>query len=45
MRYWSEQRHDVELQDETGRQLGRARLAEGLLASHSLHGMTSQLNP
>jgi transposase len=34
---WSEQHHDVELQDESGRRLGRARLAEGVAGIARLH--------
>ena len=30
---WAEEHHDVELQDETGRVLGRAKLPEGSRAS------------
>jgi transposase len=36
---WAEDHHDVELQDETGRRLGRARLEEGVAGITSLHAM------
>jgi transposase len=34
---WAEDHHDVELQDETGRRLGRARLPEGVVGVARLH--------
>ena len=34
---WAEDHHDVELQDETGRRLGRARLPEGVAGVARLH--------
>jgi transposase len=36
---WSEAHHDVEVQDETGRVLARARLAEGVAGIDRLHTM------
>ncbi|MPZ29153.1 MAG: IS110 family transposase [Micromonosporaceae bacterium] len=36
---WAEDHHDVELQDETGRRLGRARLPEGIAGMARLHAM------
>jgi transposase len=38
---WSEARHDVELQDGTGRRLGRARLAEGIAGIARLHELVA----
>ena len=34
---WAEDHHDVEVQDETGRRLGRARLLEGVVGVARLH--------
>ena len=34
---WAEDHHDVEVQDETGRRLGRARLPEGIVGIARLH--------
>ena len=34
---WAEDHHDVEVQDETGRRLGRARLEEGVAGIARLH--------
>lgn len=34
---WAEDHHDVEVQDETGRRLGRARLPEGIAGIAGLH--------
>ena len=39
---WSEQHHDVELQDEAGRRLGRARLPEGILGIARLHELIAE---
>ena len=39
---WAEDHHDVELQDETGRRLGRARLAEGVAGIARLHAMIAE---
>jgi hypothetical protein len=39
---WSEQHHDVELQDETGRRLGRARLSEGIAGITRLHELIAE---
>jgi transposase len=39
---WAEDHHDVELQDETGRRLGRARLPEGIAGIARLHAMIGQ---
>jgi transposase len=36
---WSEENHDVELQDEHGRVLGKARLPEGIAGIDRLHAM------
>ena len=38
---WSQARHDVELQDGTGRRLGRARLAEGIAGIARLHELVA----
>src|ERR1700748_287677 len=35
--YWAEARHDVEVEDEGGRRLGRARLPEGVAGVARLH--------
>ncbi|MBL7523096.1 transposase, partial [Frankia sp. CNm7] len=34
---WAEDHHDVEVQDETGRRLAKARLPEGLTGITRLH--------
>ncbi|MDP9846986.1 transposase [Streptosporangium lutulentum] len=34
---WAEEHHDVELQDETGRRLGKARMEEGVAGIAKLH--------
>jgi hypothetical protein len=34
---WAEDHHDVEIQDETGRRMGKARLPEGLAGVARLH--------
>ena len=34
---WAEDHHDVEVQDATGRRLGRARLPEGVAGIARLH--------
>jgi hypothetical protein len=34
---WSEGHYDVELQDETGRRLGKAKLADGIVGIARLH--------
>ncbi len=39
---WSEEHHDVEIQDEAGRQLGRARLAEGIEGASRLHALIAE---
>jgi transposase len=39
---WSEARHDVEIQDESGRRLGRGRLAEGIAGIARLHELIAQ---
>jgi transposase len=39
---WAEDHHDVELQDGTGRRLGRARLPEGIAGITRLHSMIGQ---
>jgi transposase len=39
---WSEQRHDVELQDEAGRRVGRARLDEGIAGIARLHELIAE---
>jgi transposase len=39
---WSEERHDVELQDESGRRLGRAKLDEGIAGVARLHAMIGE---
>lgn len=39
---WSEERHDVELMDESGRVLGRARLEEGAAGMARLHDLIAR---
>ena len=39
---WAEEHHDVELQDETGRRLGRAKLPEGVAGVARLHAMIGE---
>jgi transposase len=39
---WSEESHDVELQDETGRVLARAKLPEGMAGMARLHAMIGE---
>jgi transposase len=39
---WAEDHHDVELQDETGRRLGKARLEEGIAGIARLHALVGE---
>jgi len=39
---WAEDHHDIEVQDETGRRLGKARLPEGLAGVAGLHELIAQ---
>ncbi|MCX5121997.1 IS110 family transposase [Micromonospora sp. NBC_00362] len=39
---WAEEHHDVELQDETGRRLGKAKPPEGIAAVTRLHTMIGE---
>jgi transposase len=39
---WAEEHHDIELQDETGRVLGRAKLPEGVAGIARLHAMIGE---
>jgi hypothetical protein len=39
---WAEEHHDVELQDESGRVLGRAKLPEGVAGIARLHAMIGE---
>jgi transposase len=39
---WAEENHDVELQDQTGRVLGRAKLPEGVAGIARLHAMIGE---
>jgi transposase len=39
---WAEEYHDVELQDEAGRRLGKAKLAEGIAGIAGLHAMIGE---
>ena len=39
---WSEEHHDVELQDGAGRRLGKARLPEGIAGISRLHAMIGE---
>jgi transposase len=42
---WAEDHHDLELEDETGRRLAKARLPEGLEGIARLHAMVAQHAP
>ena len=42
---WAEDHHDVELEDETGRRLAKARLPEGLEGITRLHALVAQHAP
>src|SRR6266568_2213042 len=39
---WAEDHHDVEVQDETGRRLGKARLPEGVAGLGRLHALVGE---
>src|SRR4051812_2778037 len=39
---WAEEYHDVELQDEAGRRLGKAKLADGIAGIARLHAMIGE---
>src|SRR4051794_29161974 len=39
---WAEEHHDVEVRDETGRRLGRAKLADGIVGIARLHAMIGE---
>ena len=39
---WAEDHHDIEVQDETGRRLGKARLPEGMAGIARLHAMLGE---
>jgi transposase len=42
---WAEDHHDVEIQDETGRRLAKARLPEGISGIAKLHGLVGRFVP
>ena len=42
---WAEDHHDVEIQDETGRRLAKARLPEGISGMARLHGLVGRFLP
>jgi len=42
---WAEDHHDVEIQDETGRRLAKARLPEGISGITKLHGLIGRFLP
>ena len=42
---WAEDHHDVEIQDETGRRLGKARLPEGIAGVARLHELIAEHLP
>src|SRR5674476_1032656 len=42
---WAEDHHDVEVQDETGRRLAKARLPEGISGIARLHAMVGRFLP
>jgi hypothetical protein len=39
---WAEDHHDVEVQDETGRRLGKARVPEGIVGVARLHELVAR---
>jgi transposase len=39
---WAEEHHDVELQDESGQRLGKAKLADGIVGIARLHAMIGE---
>jgi hypothetical protein len=39
---WAEEHHDVEVQDEAGRRLGKAKLAEGIGGIARLHELVAE---
>jgi len=39
---WAEDHHDIEVQDETGRRLAKARFAEGLAGVAQLHALVAE---
>ncbi len=39
---WAEDHHDVEVQDEAGRRLGKAKLAEGVAGIARLHELLAE---
>src|SRR4051794_41420681 len=39
---WAEEHHDVEVQDEAGRRLGKAKLADGIVGIARLHAMIGE---
>jgi len=42
---WAEDHHDVEIQDETGRRLAKARFPEGMSGIAKLHGLVGRFLP
>jgi len=42
---WAEDHHDLELEDETGRRLAKARLPEGLEGITRFHALVAQHAP
>jgi hypothetical protein len=42
---WAEDHHDVEIQDETGRRLAKARLPEGISGITKFHGLVGKFLP
>ena len=42
---WAEDHHDVEVQDETGRRLAKARLPEGISGIARLHALVGRFLP
>jgi len=42
---WAQDHHDVEIQDETGRRLAKARLPEGIPGIARLHGLVGRFLP
>jgi hypothetical protein len=39
---WAEDHHDIELQDELGRRLGKAKLEEGIAGTVRLHALIAE---
>ena len=42
---WAEDHHDIEIEDETGRRLAKARVPEGLEGITTVHGLIAEHAP